>query len=69
MNINDILSEIDSEIARLSQVRELLTGSKSGAPPVPRKRRTLSAAARKRIGDAQRRRWAAQKKAGAAKSK
>jgi hypothetical protein len=31
------------------------------AVPAPRKRRKLSAAARKRIGDAQRKRWAKQK--------
>jgi hypothetical protein len=69
LKINDILSAIDSEIAHLSQVRELLTGNKTGTSPVLRKRRTFSAAARKRIGDAQRKRWAAQKKASAAKSK
>ena len=36
--------------------------------PGPRKRRKMSAAARKRIGDAQRTRWAKQK-AGSAKKK
>lgn len=62
MKISDILSEIDSEIARLSQVREILIGSKNGSSPAPRKRHIVSAAARKRIGDVQRKRWAAQKR-------
>jgi hypothetical protein len=40
-------------------------GDKTDAVPAPeRKRRRLSAAARKRIGDAQRRRWAKQKRSG-----
>ena len=69
MKIDNILSEIDSEIARLSQARALLTGARDGASPVPRKRGTLSAAARKRIGDAQRKRWASQKKAAGFKDK
>lgn len=57
---------IDSQIAEL---RAMLSGSptESGdarpAPTTPtkRKRRKLSAVARKRIGDAQRKRWAASK--------
>ena len=41
-------------------------GRKGGAAsPAPRKRRKLSAAARKKIGDAQRKRWAKQKAAAA----
>jgi hypothetical protein len=63
MTLADILSSIDSEIARLSQARELLSGSSTKDAVAPlRKRRKLSAAARKRIGDAQRKRWATQKK-------
>ena len=72
MTIASILSEIDSEIARLTQVRKLLTGAGTDSKPVParkaaasprkgRKGRVLSAEARKRIADAQRRRWAAQR--------
>jgi hypothetical protein len=72
MSIESILAEIDAEIARLKEVRSLLAGSgsvvstnaarKSGKPPVKaRKRRKLSAEARKRIADAQRKRWAAQR--------
>jgi len=66
MALKDLLDSIDSEIARLQQARALLAdGSTPGSTPsgsrVMRKKRTLSAEARKRIADAQRRRWAAQK--------
>ncbi len=70
MAIDNILALIDSEIARLTKVRYLLanvgtaasTGSKGKkAPAKARKKRVLSPDARKRIADAQRRRWAAQK--------
>lgn len=71
MSIETILAEIDAEIARLSQVRALLAGSRtissSGTRSKPsparktRRKRVLSAEARKRIADAQRKRWAAQK--------
>ncbi len=73
MAIDSILAQIDSEIARLTQVRGLLsnTGKVStsinrlAANKAPakraRKRRVLSADARKRIADAQRKRWAAQR--------
>ena len=69
-----ILSLIDAEIARLTQVRSLLAGigkvatnvtgrkaKKAPAKAKPRRRRVLSPEARKRIADAQRKRWAAQK--------
>jgi hypothetical protein len=62
MTLADILSSIDSEIARLEQARALLSDLSTQDPAAPlRKRRKLSAAARKKIGDAQRERWAAQK--------
>jgi hypothetical protein len=71
MSIESIIAQIDAEIAQLTQVRNLLTpkGAVSAKPAKsattklgrPRKRRVLSADARKRIADAQRRRWAAQK--------
>ncbi len=72
MSIETILAEIDAEISRLTQVRSLLAGSRainstgvrsknSKGPGKPRKKRVLSADARKRIADAQRKRWAAQK--------
>ena len=72
MSIESILSEIDAEIARLKQVRALLAGSgRVASTSIERKakktagkagkKRVLSAEARKRIADAQRKRWAAQK--------
>ena len=71
MSIETILQEIDAEIARLTQVRTLLAGtrtinssgsrSKTKSAGKTRRKRVLSADARKRIADAQRKRWAAQK--------
>jgi hypothetical protein len=74
MAIDSILVQIDAEIARLKQVRSLLAGSgvaaasalerktKKAAPvKAAKKSRVLSPEARKRIADAQRKRWAAQK--------
>jgi hypothetical protein len=67
MELIDVIPFVDSEIARLREVRSLLTrqngrdGSLKAKPA--KQRRTMSAEARKRIRDAQRRRWAAQKKA------
>lgn len=56
-------TRIDGQIAEL---RALLTGGPSApadaAEPPKRKRRTMSAASRKAIGEAQRKRWAAAKK-------
>ena len=71
MAIENILAQIDSEIARLRQARALLANigtsaatsgrktSKSSAKAKTKKKRYLSADARKRIADAQRKRWAA----------
>jgi len=70
MAIADIISSLDAEIKHLQQVRDLLTGhgsttslhATSGTKPAPKRRkRQMSAEARKRIGDAQRKRWAKQK--------
>jgi HPt (histidine-containing phosphotransfer) domain-containing protein len=71
---DSLVALIDAETAKLTQVRTLLatTGkvaakatlhlTKKAAPAVKaKKRRTLSPEARKRIADAQRKRWAAQK--------
>lgn len=64
MSINDLLASIDSEIARLTKARALLAGIGGGkSSPANKPKRKLSAAARKRIGDAQRKRWAAVRKA------
>jgi hypothetical protein len=60
MTLETILASIDSEIAQLKQARALLSGDGARKPATPKKRK-MSAAARKRIGDAQRRRWAKQK--------
>jgi len=74
MAMDSIIAQIDAEIARLTQVRALLAASgkisgkfnaaKSVATGTRRKKRVLSPEARKRIADAQRRRWAAQKAKG-----
>jgi len=70
MTIDSILVQLDSEIARLTQVRALLANSAKSTSKLAlpkagkgkrRKKRVLSAEARKRIADAQRKRWAAQK--------
>ncbi|MGA2849472.1 MAG: hypothetical protein ABSE46_10775 [Terracidiphilus sp.] len=75
MAIESILALIDAEITRLTQVRSLLgnigkTPAKAerNAKKVPakakskvKKTRVLSPEARKRIADAQRKRWAAHK--------
>jgi hypothetical protein len=72
MSLDNLLATIDAEISRLQQARELLTGagtrgaqSPKDPKAKPRPKRVMSAAVRKRIGDAQRQRWAAQRKAGA----
>jgi hypothetical protein len=64
MTIDSILAEIDSEISRLKQARALLSGDgeKNPAASAPPKKHRMSAAGRKRIADAQRARWAKQKK-------
>jgi hypothetical protein len=71
--MDNILAAIDEEIARLQKVRSLL--STNSGVTVPRKRgrkpgatvkktkRVLSPEARAKIAAAQKRRWAAQKKA------
>ena len=73
MESESIISAIDAEIAKLEQVRALLTndGKLSGVSTrkaakrvsvTQQKKRVMSPEARKRIGDAQRKRWAATKK-------
>jgi hypothetical protein len=64
MTIDNILASIDSEIVQLKQARALLSTdgiTKTPSASPVRKKRKLSAAARKKIGDAQRKRWAKQK--------
>jgi hypothetical protein len=59
MSIPEILTQIDAEIARLKQVRNILADETSA--PKPKAKRRLSAEARQRIGEAQRRRRAAER--------
>lgn len=73
MGIGEILAQIDREIARLQQARNVLTsdtasrgaGTRSRSGILPRKRR-LTPEGRKRIAEAVKRRWAEQKKKAAA---
>ena len=79
MGVSEILAQIDKEIAQLQQVRSLLGGKvakapkKAAAAPAAKKpakkrkkKRNLTPEGRKRIAEAVKRRWAAQK-AGATK--
>ena len=63
MDTTQLLSSIDSEIATLQQARALLAGQDGRVRPgrKPGKKRTMSAAARARIGAATKARWAAGK--------
>jgi hypothetical protein len=63
METKQIIAEIDNEIARLREARTLLVGSSNGTKPASAKRAPLSAEARKRIAEAQKKRWAKAKKA------
>jgi hypothetical protein len=62
MNTQALLEEVRKEITRLQKVADLLEGedstSTSGRKGKGKGKRTLSAKARKAIGDAQRKRWA-----------
>jgi hypothetical protein len=68
MTREQIIAAIDEEISRLEKVRALLHGAgnskilTAGSLSGGRKKRYLSPDARKRIADAQKRRWAKQKK-------
>ena len=72
----DVLSAIDKEIARLQEARRILSGDEVVAAPQKKRpgrpakkvaerrtssKRVLSVEARKRIAEAQKKRWAAQK--------
>ena len=75
MAISDILASIDHEIAQLQQARTLLGGgvkpaakkaavvAPAAAKPAKKKKRHLSPEGRKRIADAVKKRWEAQKAA------
>jgi hypothetical protein len=69
MAITEIITELDAEIARLEQVRKLLSSGRNiqigrlvAKKSSSRKKRVLSVEARKKIADAQRKRWAGKKK-------
>lgn len=61
MNLADILFQLRAERDRLTEAIAALEGGRAQRVP-RRKRRRMSAAARKRISDAQKARWAKQKK-------
>ena len=72
MDKSEVLAFLDSEIHRLTQARELLSDGAGpghskrtsyGSVSAVRKRRRMSADARRRISEAQKKRWAAVKKA------
>ena len=71
MNTSTLIAELDKQIARLREARNLLAGAESakrrGRPPVKakatRKKRVLSPEARAKMAAAQKRRWAAYRKA------
>lgn len=73
MEVNRIIAEIDAQISKLQQARELLSGaaSKSKGPGRPKgskntlatpRRHKLSAEGRRRISESQKKRWAEQRK-------
>lgn len=65
MDTQSIIAAVDQEIARLQQVRAILSGGGGGVPSPfrLRRKRVLSPEARAKIAAAQRKRWAAQKRA------
>jgi hypothetical protein len=77
MDTTEIIARIDSEIARLEQVKGILSGTtatttikakrgpkpKSAPTPITAKKRVLSPEARGRIAAAQKARWAKVRKA------
>jgi hypothetical protein len=80
VQVSQILIEIDSEIARLQQARDLLAGgtaAKRGRPTAAAKaakapvkaetKRKLSPEGRRKIAEAMKRRWAERRKEAAAK--
>lgn len=67
MDTATIIAEIDAELEVLNRVRNVLSGhdvfTRAPAAKSLHKKRVLSAKARKAISDAQKKRWAKQKKA------
>jgi hypothetical protein len=75
VQVSQILVEIDNEIARLQQARNLLAGQsvrgakrgRAAAKRAPSKRR-MSAEGRRKIAEAMKRRWAERRKEASAKA-
>jgi hypothetical protein len=64
MDTASIITALEAERDRLDQAITALRGKQHGpGRPSNGRKRTLSAAARKRISEAQKKRWAARKKA------
>jgi hypothetical protein len=65
MDMNELIEQLQTERHRIDAVIKLLSGSdtttSAKVPKATRKRKKISAEARERIGDAQRKRWAKQK--------
>ena len=61
MNTDELLAALNEEIARLEEARRLLSDESARAKP----KRTVSVVARKRMAEAQRKRWAARGEKGA----
>ena len=77
MQVSQILTELDNEIARLQQARNLLSGGNNhhvgrAASKAPaqagNKKRRLSPEGRRKIAEAMKRRWSERRKQMAAKS-
>ena len=66
MDIKTVIAEVEAEISRLHEVRRLLIGTDRGSPSKsvkygadkPKTRHKMSAAAKARIREAQKKRWA-----------
>jgi hypothetical protein len=77
VEVNKIITELESQITRLKEARALLAGESAkrrGRPPGSAKgkrggKRHLSAEGRKRISEALKKRWAARRKAAAKTAK
>ena len=83
MEVSRIIAEIDSQIQKLQQARELLSGvavterrgpgrpkgSKNASTPTSTRQRKLTPEGRKRIAEAMKRRWAERRKQTAGSSK
>jgi hypothetical protein len=79
VDVSRIIAEIDAQISKLQQARNLLAGAAKTARPGPgrprgsgktstTKKRKLSPEGRKRIADAMKKRWAERRKQNASRS-